>query len=61
MSLASIHTSLPENNTQSNTYSASLDHVETAQIREDTRKAKDIPRVGRFTIRVSLSEIILSM
>ena len=64
MSLVSLHTSLPENNTQPNACSTSPNHVEAAQkgeICEGTREVKDISRIGRFTIRVSLGEVIPSM
>lgn len=63
MSLASIHTSLPENNAQSNECNAFLDHVKVTQkgeICEGTREVKDIFCIGRFTIRVSLGEVTLA-
>jgi len=64
MSLASPHTSLAEKNAQSNRYCSALDHVEMAQkgeIYEGSGEIKDMSRIGRFTIRVSSSEIMLGM
>src|SRR5947207_10350302 len=64
MSLASLHTSLPENKTKPDACCASLDHVDAPQkgeICESIRETKDVSRIGRFTIRVSLTEAILTM